>query len=65
LELIFNQQGGFFMMTKAKDSQDGENSSYYCPIHPEFLKDKPGACSRCGMTLSKDTTTETWKDEPQ
>jgi hypothetical protein len=53
------------MMTKAKDSRDGGDSNYYCPIHPEFLKDKPGACSRCGMTMAKDTTTEEWKDEPQ
>jgi hypothetical protein len=53
------------MTTKAQDSQEGEDSRYYCPIHSEILKDKPGACSRCGMTMAKDTITEEWKNEPE
>ena len=24
---------------------------YTCPMHPEVVKDVPGACPKCGMTL--------------
>lgn len=24
---------------------------YTCPMHPEVIKDKPGKCPKCGMTL--------------
>jgi len=48
-----------------KPNDDGEDFSFYCPIHPEILKDKPGACNQCGMTLSKDTTAEKWKGESE
>lgn len=24
---------------------------YTCPMHPEIQQDKPGICSKCGMTL--------------
>jgi len=26
---------------------------YTCTMHPEVLSDKPGKCSKCGMTLVK------------
>jgi hypothetical protein len=26
---------------------------YACPMHPEVTSDKPGKCSKCGMTLVK------------
>jgi Cu(I)/Ag(I) efflux system membrane fusion protein len=26
---------------------------YYCPMHPQVVRDKPGACPICGMTLVK------------
>jgi hypothetical protein len=25
--------------------------SYTCPMHPEFVSDKPGSCPKCGMDL--------------
>jgi len=24
---------------------------YTCPMHPDIIKDKPGKCPKCGMTL--------------
>ena len=24
---------------------------YTCPMHPEIIKNEPGACPKCGMTL--------------
>ena len=29
---------------------------YTCPMHQEVLKDKPGKCPKCGMTLVKKDT---------
>ncbi len=26
---------------------------YTCPMHPEIIRDKPGKCPKCGMTLVK------------
>lgn len=26
---------------------------YTCPMHPEIIRDKPGACPKCGMDLVK------------
>ena len=32
---------------------------YTCPMHPEILRDKPGACPKCGMALEPLTVTAT------
>lgn len=29
----------------------GLKSEYFCPMHPEIVSDKPGACPKCGMDL--------------
>ncbi|WP_255415855.1 heavy metal-binding domain-containing protein [Terrimonas sp.] len=26
-------------------------NKYTCPMHPQVLKDEPGKCPLCGMTL--------------
>ncbi len=28
-----------------------ESVIYTCPMHPEVISDKPGACPKCGMAL--------------
>jgi hypothetical protein len=48
------------MTIKVQISKNDDNSGYYCPIHPEIIKDKPGACTRCGFTLVKDSSKEEW-----
>lgn len=32
-------------------SADAQARKYTCPMHPEVVEDKPGKCSKCGMTL--------------
>lgn len=29
----------------------GGESGYTCPMHPEVVRDEPGSCPKCGMTL--------------
>ena len=36
----------------AQQAQQGQEQ-YTCPMHPFILKDKPGSCPICGMTLVK------------
>jgi YHS domain-containing protein len=40
---------------KPKDAKAGaeKSASYTCPMHPDVVKDKPGACPKCGMDLVK------------
>ncbi|HYQ86735.1 MAG TPA: efflux RND transporter periplasmic adaptor subunit [Bacteroidota bacterium] len=33
-------------------------AEYYCPMHPQVIRDKPGACNICGMTLVKKSTSQ-------
>jgi len=28
-----------------------DGSTYTCPMHPEIIRNKPGSCPKCGMTL--------------
>ncbi len=34
-------------------NEDYSEDGYYCPIHTEILKDKPGVCNLCGMALCR------------
>lgn len=27
------------------------DTRYTCPMHPEIVRDAPGSCPKCGMTL--------------
>ena len=29
----------------------GGSTRYTCPMHPEIVRDAPGSCPKCGMTL--------------
>lgn len=52
--------GGYYLWQQkgAKKAPEGEKAAqapvqYTCPMHPFIIKDKPGACPICGMTLVK------------
>lgn len=36
---------------------DNSNIRYTCPMHPQVILDKPGACAICGMALEPKTVT--------
>src|SRR3954471_967671 len=35
-----------------------EAAEYTCPMHPEIVRSKPGACPICGMALEPRTATD-------
>ncbi len=37
-------------MTSQTETTTG-NAGYTCPMHPEVMRDGPGSCPKCGMTL--------------
>jgi hypothetical protein len=39
--------------TPAAKSDTAAKYIYTCTMHPEVMKDKPGSCPKCGMTLVK------------
>ena len=36
---------------KGKDDHSVHSNQYTCPMHPQIVQDKPGACPICGMDL--------------
>ena len=38
---------------KVMDEKKSESVAYACPMHPDVTSDKPGKCSKCGMSLVK------------
>jgi len=55
-----------FAQEKERTSQKSQKTKvatkYTCEMHPEVVRNKPGKCPKCGMTLtsikSKKSTTE-------
>jgi Cu+-exporting ATPase len=40
-------------------------TEYTCPMHPEIVRDQPGACPICGMALEPRTVTATEEENPE
>ena len=38
---------------------------YVCPMHPEVVSDRPGACPKCGMALEPDVVTAEEGENPE
>jgi Cu(I)/Ag(I) efflux system membrane fusion protein len=57
LAVIAAVAGGGYYLWRMKAQKAGEEKTaqgptqYTCPMHPFIIKDKPGACPICGMTL--------------
>jgi len=44
----------FFVLKSDNHSEVSHQKEIYtCPMHPEIIRDKPGSCPICGMTLVK------------
>jgi membrane fusion protein, copper/silver efflux system len=39
------------LSVSCRDAQVEESSKYHCPMHPDYVSDKPGECPICGMRL--------------
>ena len=37
--------------TKSSNQSEIADNTYTCPMHPEVVKEEPGACPKCGMDL--------------
>src|SRR5258707_12340134 len=37
--------------------------SYACPMHPNFISDKPGKCPKCGMDMALSSKEQFKRDE--
>lgn len=48
----------YYFATKSENhsGHDQQTAVYNCPMHPEIIRDKPGNCPICGMTLVKKVT---------
>src|SRR3989338_8808198 len=42
-----------------------EGALWTCPMHPEVVQDKPGACPKCGMALEPQTVTAEEEVNPE
>ncbi|MBW4362150.1 efflux RND transporter periplasmic adaptor subunit [Flavobacterium taihuense] len=50
---------GIYFFSKKSDKHsemDHQNEVYTCSMHPEIIRDKPGSCPICGMTLVEKVT---------
>lgn len=49
------------IVNPSADSNISKNDIYTCPMHSEIRQNKPGICSKCGMTLEKIPTPSSHK----
>lgn len=40
-----------YLVGKKAEASPNSGSKYTCPMHPEIIRDGPGACPKCGMAL--------------
>jgi len=49
--LMFNACGSGSSKEKQSTTKEVAKVEYTCSMHPEIIRDKPGDCPICGMTL--------------
>jgi Cu+-exporting ATPase len=47
------------------ESDPGEKVEWTCPMHPQIVRDRPGACPICGMALEPRTISLTEEKNPE
>jgi len=45
--------------------KEGKGGPYTCPMHPEIIRNTPGACPKCGMALEPRTVAEGEDENPE
>jgi Cu(I)/Ag(I) efflux system membrane fusion protein len=48
---MFNACGNSSSKEKQSTTKEVAKVEYTCTMHPEIIRDKPGDCPICGMTL--------------
>src|SRR5438132_3338393 len=49
--IAFATCGANAQLQESDQEHEQEKVKYTCPMHPEVVKDHPGECPKCGMTL--------------
>ncbi len=50
---------------KPAQPHEPQGATFTCPMHPEVVRDAPGACPKCGMALEPMTVAEEDADNPE
>ncbi|HWQ32485.1 MAG TPA: heavy metal translocating P-type ATPase [Blastocatellia bacterium] len=53
------------MMPSSTLTRGGRAQEYFCPMDPEVVSDRPGACPKCGMALEPRTVTLDEGENPE
>ena len=61
----FRAEPSRYVEPKPAPSVTGAAVEYTCPMHPEIVRDAPGACPICGMALEPRTITAEAEDNPE
>ena len=46
----------WYRARRGTHAHDQQRAEYFCPMHPQIVRDRPGDCPICGMKLEKRTT---------
>ena len=57
--------GSVPVVAKPEVAQVAAGVKYVCPMHPEVVSDRPGACPKCGMALEPEMVTAEEGENPE